>query len=231
MSFKKEMKVNKVTDASIQIHFDYNLDNEDEKINLIRIFQNNSFLQKSNLNITPISNFINGYFSLAINGKTMQKDTIVSYSYDDNFNKVEEKKVQEKEAPKMYLNLGTQKEGFQNYLQTKGAIEHGIFTAFPYYNFHVSSTANTTLFATSKTQPETTTVKISNFLDCKIDFNKLKNDVSFPKSDLIFSLLNNFNLSANVLDQNKIALQGALTVNNNDVNIITQLFFGLENSK
>ncbi|MGJ8659351.1 hypothetical protein [Cellulophaga fucicola] len=229
--FAKEISVSSIADASFQLYMDYSFTDPKHTSNFISTFKNSSFLEKSNLKIDSIAAHSNGFFSLAINGKTMQQDTIVSYTYDDNFNKVAAKTIQEKEVPKIYLNIGSKKKGLSTYLKEQGAIEQDIFTAFPYYNLKVSSANNTTLFSTDKSLPKTQTFKTANFFECTADFKKLNEQLSFPKSDLIFGLLKTLDINANLVEESKVGLEGVLTAQKEDVNIITQLFFGLDNAK
>lgn len=229
--FSKEIIVNSVRNASLQMYLDYNFANDNHKRDFISAFKNSSFLQKSNLQIDSIAKYSNGFFSLAVSGKTKQQDTIITYDYDDNFNKVEKKTVQEKEAPKMYVNLGVNKNGLSTYLKTQGAIEQGVFTALPIYNFYVSSTDKVSLFATAKNNPKTEVFKSANFLDITADFSKLNNDISFPKSNLLFGLLNTLDVKANVVKNGVVGVEGTLSAKKEDINIITQIFFGLENAK
>ncbi|MCL5246476.1 hypothetical protein M4I21_11690 [Cellulophaga sp. 20_2_10] len=229
--FSNEIIVNSLPDASLQMYIDYSFADDNHKKDFISTFKNSSFLQKSNLQVDSIAKYSTGFFSLAIDGKTKQQDTIITYAYDDNFNKVEEKTVQEKEAPKMFVNLGVNKDGFPAYLQTQGTIEQGVFTALPIYNFYVSSTATTSLFATAKKAPKTEVFKSANFLDITANFSKLNRDISFPKSGVLFGLLNTLDVKANLVKQGVVGLEGSLSAKREDINIITQLFFGLENAK
>lgn len=229
--FSKEITVNSIPDASLQMYLDYSFTDKNHKKDFISTFKNSSFLQKSNLQIDSIAKYSNGFFSLAVSGKTKQQDTIITYDYDDNFNKVEKKTVQEKEAPKMYVNFGVNKNGLPAYLQAQGAIDQGVFTALPIYNFYVSSTAKTSLFATTKNNPKTAIFKSVNFLDVTANFSKLNKDISFPKSSLLFGLLNTLDVKANLVKQGVVGLEGTLSAKREDINIITQIFFGLENAK
>lgn len=229
--FSKEIIVNSIPGASLQMYLDYNFTDENHKKDFISTFKNSSFLQKSNLQIDSIAKYSNGFFSLAVSGKTKQQNTIITYDYDENFNKVEKKTVQEKEAPKMYINFGVNKNGLQAYLQAQGAVEQSVFTALPIYNFYVSSTPKTSLFATTKNNPKTAVFKSTNFLDITADFSKLNNDISFPKSNLLFGLLNSLDIKANVVKPGVVGLKGKVSAKRDDVNIITQLFFGLEKAK
>lgn len=229
--FSKEITVNSVPNASLQLYLDYSFADENHKKDFISTFKNSSFLQKSNLQIDSIAKYSNGFFSLVVSGKTKQQDTIITYDYDDNFNKVEKKTIQEKEVPKMYVNLGVNKNGLPAYLQAQGAIEQGVFTALPIYNFYVSSATKTSLFTTAKNIPKTAVFKSANFLDITADFSKLNNDISFPKSNLLFELLNTLEVKANQVKPGVVGLKGTLSAKRDDVNIITQLFFGLENAK
>ncbi|KAG1647941.1 hypothetical protein GQR58_030216 [Nymphon striatum] len=73
----------------------------------------------------------NGFFSIEVHGKTTQQDTIVTYEYDDNFEKIETKTLQEKEVPKINIKLGAENESLKTYLSEIEALDkNNVFTPF-----------------------------------------------------------------------------------------------------
>lgn len=217
--------------ASLQLYFDANFNNKENKNSFIHRLENLSFFTKNNLEVAQLVDRSNGFLSLEIKGTTIQKDTIVSYDYDDNFEKVEVKKLQEKEVPKIAINLGVNKnESLNTYLENQGAIVNNVLLSMPYYTFYTEELNNKMALTTAKEKLETVETNSSSFFMLNVNFNGLQEDISIPGANEIFALLDVFNIEANqIKGTNQVKLEGNLLGKNDDVNIISQIFFGLEN--
>ncbi len=215
--------------SSLQFFYDANFKNQQTKNSILQSLEDISFFKKNNIDVKTILDRTNGFFSLEVNGSTMQKDTIITYEYDDNFDKVATKTLQEKIVPKMLIHLGAEDKSLNTYLKAQGAIENNILTAMPYYTFYTKEDLLNTYFSTSN-KSITTTKKVNpNFLSFKINFKALANDIEIPKLKEVSVLLEEFILQGKQIENtNKLELKGKLAGVKKDVNIISQLFFGLE---
>ncbi|MBJ2174884.1 hypothetical protein JBL43_11595 [Aureibaculum sp. A20] len=92
----------------------------------------------THLSLDSIVNKWNGKFHMNITSIEQKTDTIVSYEYDDDFNKVEIKSTQDKRIPSLYANLGQQSvSSLTDYFYGKNAIQiienDTVFTTIPVF--------------------------------------------------------------------------------------------------
>lgn len=218
------------SDVSLALYFDANLNSIENKNLFIEKLKGISFFSKNNIDVNDFIDNTNGLFSLEINGKTIQLDTIISYEYDDNFEKIAKKSIQEKSAPKVSIYIDN-KEGknLYNYLETQGAIENGILKAIPYYTFYAKKDTLNTIFSTTKDILKTKKITNPNFFRLGVNFESLKEDLEIPQIKEVFSLLNTLELKAQQVDNsNKINIYGSIKAKNETINIMSQIFFGLQ---
>lgn len=225
--FKKEIKYNATPNASMQLYFDANFSNKENKETVAAVLNDWSFFKKNNIDVSTLTNTMDGVFSMAVKGTTMQSDTIVTYEYDDNFEKIETKAVQEKKAPVIVLNVGSDKK-LNSYLLEQGAIENEILKAIPYYIFYTKEDSLNSVFSTVKNEIAIQHKTGSYFFSLDVDFKNLQQDLNIPKADKIVALLETLRINARQLEGNEIELEGKVLAVNPDINIITQLYFGLQ---
>ncbi|QWX83511.1 hypothetical protein H0I23_13780 [Cellulophaga sp. HaHaR_3_176] len=226
-AFNSEIIYQTVPSASFEMFVDANFKNKENQTAVINLLDGASFFEKNGINVATLLEKSTGVFSVAVKGTTTQIDTIVTYEYDDNFEKVEIKSTQEKIAPIIDLNMGS-KAGVYAYLQEQGAVGNGVLNAIPYYTFYANKTTENVSFKTLKQslplQPKTG----SYFFSLNTNFNLLQKDLNIPKAGKIAELLETLRVNAQQLEGNKVKLQGKLIGANSDINIISQLFFGLQ---
>ncbi|GMN07959.1 hypothetical protein MTsPCn5_33480 [Croceitalea sp. MTPC5] len=231
--FAKEVTFPSYRNTSLSFHYGLNLRaNPIREALLARRLGNLTFFEKYNLDASEIAKSLDGRLSFAISGRTVQNDTIITYEYDDNFEKVARKTVQKRNVPAAYLHLGVQGQKLKSYLSEKGALsENGIFEPFPLYQTTlfeqstgaVFSTVNDTILPKGKTS--------SYFFNLQADFEKLQKDLDISHTRELFSILTNMRIQAWHVDEREIKLEGTLNAVDDDINILSQLFFGLRNNK
>lgn len=218
-----------VPNTSLQFFYDANFENKENKDLVLKSIEGVSFFKKNNIDVKTLLDRTNGFFSLEINGSTIQKDTIITYAYDDNFDKVATKTLQEKTVPKILIHLGAEDKSLNTYLKAQGAIQNNILTAMPYYTFYTKEDLLNTYFSTSNKSIATKKRVNPNFLNLKVNFKSLAKDIEIPKLKEVSVLLEDFILQAKQKEgTNELEIKGKLSGVNKDVNIITQLFFGLQ---
>ena len=231
--YKTNTAYNTLSEASLQLYFDGNFSEKDNKNAFVKSIEDLSFFTKNNIEPTELADKTNGFFSLIIKGKTTQVDTIVSYEYDDNFEKVAVKNLKEKDAPRLSVEVGVNNNvSLNNYLENQGAITNNILTSIPYYTFHVKEKNDKLSFRTTKETFETREQNSTSFMKLDVNFNRLQEDISILGANDVFVLLEALKIEANQIEgTNQIKIEGSLLGKDEDVNIVSQLFFGLQKKK
>lgn len=229
--FLPEVTVASMTEPSFQVHFDANFEEATAKSDLKELLSGFSFFEKNNLNISEILDRTNGFFSLAIAGTTKQIDTIVSYEYDANFEKVAKKTTQEKKVPRIHLNMGAANESLRDYLQRQGAVENSmIFEPFPLYQLYVKDGNMYTSFDTFKGVGRFQERINSNFFDCWINFEQLEADFGVSQLKPYTSSLKDFRIRAAQKEGNKVLVEGSLKGHRSNINLLSQVLFMAKDS-
>ncbi len=224
--FSPEVTVEAMDEASFQVHFDANFQEQANKKDVQQLLGSFSFFEKNNLDVSEILDRTNGFFSLAVKGTTVQTDTVVTYEYDDNFEKIAKKTAQEKIVPKLHLNIGAANESLQSYLQERGAVTNQkVFEPFPLYQLYVKDGSMYTAFDTFKGRGQFQEYSNSNFFDCKINFQQLAADMGIPQLKRYTAVLKDFRIRAGQKEGNNIRLMGSLVGQQQEVNILSQLLF------
>ncbi len=228
-AYPKKVFYDRFINAAVEFYWDGNFNHNKNREQFIASWRNNTFLKKVNINVPEIAELTNGFFYAGVTGTTMQTDTIVTYGYDDNFNKIEQKTLQEKEVPSIILNLGREKQPLKNYLKEQELLtENDIFKSIPLYQFHVEEDTTATTFKTQKIKERTEQITSSNFMNLSIDFNRAKETIQIPQANRYFNILNSLQISAQQSSSNKVVLKGSIEGKLDKVNILSQLFFGLK---
>lgn len=230
--YPKEVTYSKIPNASIDFYWDANFKNVKNRKRFVKSWSNTSFFKKMNLELPKIAELTNGFFYLGIQGTTMQTDTIITYTYDDNFNKIAEKSFQEKEVPTMVLHLGKDKQSLKTYLSEQELItENHVFTGMPFYQFYTEENPNQTIFKTGELNTPLESVTSTSFMNLSVNFSKAKEDVQIPQATPYFNLLKELQISAQQSSIDKITIEGNLSGVKEQINLLSQLFFGLKSEE
>ena len=227
--FLQEIIVPKVPNSSLSLHYKMDLEDDIEEKRLIGQLSSFSFFKKNNLSIDSLVQPLNGTLNFSIAGTTAQRDTIITYGYDDNFEKVAQKSVQEKRVPLINFNLGKKDTSkLKDYFYNTGTLDsNSVLKAFPLYQFTVKETPRSINFSTSKNQLVSTEKKSSYLFQVKADFKELQETLDLANTRKVFELLKQVNLYAWQEKDNSISIEGKLTAKEDHINILAQLFFGL----
>ena len=225
--FKTEIRYTADPNASLLWYFDGNFENEENRKWASTVMESFSFFEKNNLNPTLLTAQMNGMMSVSVKGTTIQSDTIITYEYDENFEKVETKSIQEKKAPIIVLNLGSNT-NLNTYLKEQGALANGILMALPYYSFYAQEDSINSIFSTSKHHSILKSKTGSYFFNLEVDFENLQKDLSIPKAEKVIEIVESLRINARQEAENTVVLKGKLSGKIPDINIISQLFFQLQ---
>ncbi|AIZ40873.1 hypothetical protein [Cellulophaga baltica] len=225
--FNESMKYVATPEASLLLYVDANFSNTAHASSVTDLLKDFSFFEKNNIEADSLVAKSTGIISLAVKGTTLQTDSIVTYEYDDNFDKVATVALQEKEAPSIFLNIASDTT-LKSYLKKQGAIENGVLKALPMYSFYEKDTTSEVSFSTQKETLNHPFKTGSYFFSLSANFKSLQKDLKIPKADKLAALLKTVRINAQQVEGNKIVLEGSLTAENNEINIISQLYFGLQ---
>ncbi|NHF59020.1 hypothetical protein FK220_006695 [Flavobacteriaceae bacterium TP-CH-4] len=224
--FQPEITIESIEGASFQLVFDANFDYQGNREMLTAILEGNPFFEKNNVSLPEVLRRTNGYINVAVNGRTSQTDTITTYEFDDNFEKVAKKSVQEKEVPKVHIALGAENESLMAYLEEQETLNpDSVFEPFPLYQLYVKDGPMYTSFDTYKGNVAAREQISANFFDCRIDFDQLRRDILLPQAGSYLKPLEKFHLTAAQSDPNKVVVKGSLFGKEADINMLSQVFF------
>jgi len=113
------------------------------------------FNKLTHLSLDSIINQWNGSFSFNLKSIASKTDTIITYDYDDDFNKVEVKSTQKLVIPEVEFELKSEKNArLYDYFLQKNAIQviesDTLIVAFPVYKLYVHSTKNSVMISDKK---------------------------------------------------------------------------------
>ncbi|UII77702.1 hypothetical protein LV716_08025 [Flagellimonas sp. HMM57] len=231
-SHTKEFVTPVYQDPSLSFHYDLNLKQSSEKEKLAQKLNGISFFSKNNLTPLELLQPFDGALSLCIAGRTAQNDTIVTYGYDDNFEKIAQKTIERKEVPQFYMNLGSTQGSVKEYLLEAGALSNSdVFKPFPLYQLRVSENDSRTTFNTGDSISSQTQKTSSYFFNLQANFNRLQQDMGIPQTEKLFSLLKNMRVQAWQEAEDEIQIEGFIKAKEEYINILSQVFFGLNAEK
>ena len=134
--------------------------------------------------------------------------------------------------PKINIKLGAENESLKTYLSEIEVLDkNNVFTLFPLYQLQVQEDAMYTYFSTYSELVVTQKKINSNFFEGKVNFEKLQKDIEIPQTTKLFALLEHLRIRGYVDNNQKINTEGSLTGKNPEVNILSQLFFGMETNE
>jgi hypothetical protein len=131
-----------------------------------------------------VLNYFNGYSDIEIGPVTKQTDTLTTYEYDDNFEKVEKQTLTEVKVPSVSLSL-LMKPGIVTYLQNQEFITKEMKLnkeIFPLYNVDVSFSGGMLHFRTNDSATDKSAVfsPANAFAEADIDLRKTIASLDIP---------------------------------------------------
>lgn len=128
---------------------------------------------------------LQGYINLQLGPNQVQKDSITSYEYDDNFEKVARLSVTDVQVPSMQLSVKASP-GLLPYMQAKQIVSKEMELnreVFPLYQVKLQQQNNLLSFNTAGKFTNQTPTAAENFLDVKIDIAKTAAQLNLPFLD------------------------------------------------
>jgi len=163
-----------------------------------------------------------------------QVDTIVGYEYNDDFEQVEKKILQDRKIPSIAINLSVDDKAVSDYLKSLGALDQSTgkisSLMIPLYQVYFKGNNGNVLLSTVQgAKPDLKRASSDDFFYFKVDFKKLIKQTSIP---LIADKLGTFNqleIKAKSIGKDKIKLESELLFLNGDANALIQLLNTFKN--
>ncbi|WP_117879550.1 hypothetical protein [Aureibaculum luteum] len=213
---------NPITDTDEVISMSGKVNRENALFEQFLTDKRDKFNAFTHLSLDSIVNKWNGKFDMNITSIEQKTDTIVSYEYDDDFNKVEIKSTQEKSIPKLYLGLGQEStSSLSDYFYSKNAIQiienDTVFTTIPIFKFLVTNANDNFELRVNKRGNTSNEATKASKLNLYIDVEKyVQNSLDIPlnndqekllklvkTTNLVWEEDNRFSLNINLKDSSR----------------------------
>lgn len=184
-------------------------------------------LKNISLDSDSLTKYYNGYMDFEWTGTTHQLDSIITYEYNDDFEKVEKITLQKREIPNLVMSIDATA-GLQNYLSRQNVINLDSGTinksVFPLYKLFVSEADKKLILSTKKAADLNSNFISSNiFFGLNINFKPLNKQASFPFFKPYFKSFKHLNVVGKATSNNKIRIEGTLTFVNENINTLYQI--------
>ncbi|WP_262246784.1 hypothetical protein [Parapedobacter soli] len=116
--------------------------------------------------------YYHGHLAMEWKGTTTQRDTIVNYDYDDNFELIETREVVDKTVPEIYASIAADS-ALIGYLEREG----GMRGIFPLFQVNTSTAPSGYVQFHTAPQPRTLPSGVAannDLLSLRVDFSKLR---------------------------------------------------------
>ncbi len=169
----------------------------------------------TNLSIDTIAQYYKPTVSISYLGYNTIQDSVLVYDYDENFELIEQKNIQEVVVPNIQVALNKKTEGGELYFKRDSLIKKvngmDVFTPFPFYKLYTKDTNEFMLLSTNQFQLPIK--KQSPFLEGKLNLKKLINDLQlFIDFDHKFKEIKSFECTVNQKDI--VQFDGVIKLNN-----------------
>lgn len=179
------------------------------------------------IDLDSLNTYYNGNFYAEISGKTSQTDSIITYTYNDDFEKVETLTAVKKEVPEININLNANSKEFVGYLKRISAIKNNKVNKdlFPLYQFQIYTLSQQILLSTNlQNSISKTHINNSNIFGLVVNFDKLKKQDLFPVINPYIKQLEVLKVTGRKDKDSIIKVEGRLLVKNKNINALVQFF-------
>lgn len=198
------------------------------------LIKKNQTVSPSLLSKDSFFRFYKDYVDFEWTNTITQIDTVVGYEYNDDFERVEKKVLQDRKIPSIALNLNADDKAVSNYLKSLSALDQSTgkisSLMIPLYQVYFKGNNGNVQLSTvksAKLNPKRTSSE--DFFYFKIDFKKLLKQTPMP---VIADKLGNFSqleIKAKGIEKDKIKLESELLFLNKDANALIQLLKTFKN--
>ena len=184
-------------------------------------------LRDTSLEQDSLVKYYKGYLDFEWLNTTQQIDSVITYDYNDDFEKVEKVTLKKRDIPNFVVNISSDAIGLKNYLSRQSIInrDSGIIdkSVFPLYKIFVGGDNKQLVFSTRKGNKVAETTELSNdFFALNVNFPKLNKEINIPVLSKYLEMLKQLNLSGKVVS-GTVKINGKLDFANDDINSLYQL--------
>ena len=188
-------------------------------------------LKNTSLERDSIAKYYQRYLDFEWVNTTQQIDSIITYDYNDDFEKVEKVTLQKRDVPNLVLNISADAIGLKKYLSSRSIInlDSGIVnkSVFPLYNVFVGEDNDRLVLSTSKGSKVGASTESSNdFFALNVNFLKLNKQINQPLLTRYTKNLTLLEVNGNKQENGKIKIDGKLAFVNKNINSLYQLLKG-----
>ncbi|WP_103069228.1 hypothetical protein [Aquimarina sediminis] len=198
------------------------------KLSLSKIFGKEINWGTTTLATDSITQHFNDLITFQLGGTTFQKDSIITYEYNDDFEKVPVVSLKEKTVPNMSLSITADSTNtIERYLKNSRVIDKNQFVKeIPFYQFYAAQKENKFIVSTSKefSLPFQKTEMSTDFFRIQVHIDQLIKENHFPIINSYISSMNSIDIKAKNNDTKTIHLEGIITFKERTINAFTQIF-------
>ncbi len=190
--------------------------------------QQNQTVSPSLLSKYNFFRFYKDYVDFEWTNTITQVDTIVGYEYNDDFEQVEKKILQDRKIPSLVINLSADDKAVANYLKSLGALDQStgkISSAMiPLYQVYFKgNNGHVQLSTLPSIQPDQKRESSDYFFYFKADLKKLIKQTPMPLIADKLATFSQLEIKAKSIGKDKIKLESELLFLNEDANALIQL--------
>ncbi|MCX2583667.1 hypothetical protein [Pedobacter sp. MR22-3] len=185
-------------------------------------------LKNSTLDRDSLLKYYKGYLDFEWNNTTTQTDSIVTYEYNDDFEKTAKVTLQKRSVPNLMLNIKADRNLLIKYLNEKQAInlDSGTIrnTVFPLYKVFLGGHQNQLQLTTQKKNKADNMLIPSNaFFSLNVNLVKINQSMRIPGLTQHLKLLKYMDIKGKSMHDRQIRLDGKITFVNDQVNALYQI--------
>jgi len=192
------------------------------------LIKKNQTVSPSLLSKDSFFRFYKDYVDFEWTNTITQVDTVVGYEYNDDFERVEKKLLQDRKIPSISMNLTANDREVSDYLKSLGALDQSTgkisSSMIPLYQVYFKgNSGNIQLSTVQNAKPDLKRTSSDDFFYFKVDLKKLIKQTPMP---LIADKLGTFSqleIKAKSIGKDKIKLESELLFLNGDANALIQL--------
>lgn len=187
-----------------------------------------AYIKNYKFEIDSLLSYYKGYADAELINTVTQKESIVTYEYNDDFEKTAVTTVKEVQVPELNFYIHTELQPIKKYLSKIGLLMSDSTLnkkVFPLYTVYSKSVSDALILSTNGeniTSADFTTTPYFFYLET--NFNKLKKLKQFPLVLPYISTLKDFRLQALKIDEHKYHFDAELNFNDKEISALGQFF-------
>lgn len=184
--------------------------------------QKDKFKKLTTLSVDSVLKKWNGDLTFNLSSFSTKTDTIVTYEYDDDFNKIEKRAIEKRVIPDLDLTMS--KSTLISYLKEKEVVKkvkgEEIVTIIPFFKVLVNNTNDDLFFYTKKQEKRVIKRKDRFIFSFNVERYMKESDGFYMQNNSYFSSIKNIRLIVSENNNFKLTINLEKTI----PNLISQLF-------